>query len=88
MVECILRNREWGKVGENGEISIPLGSHDPVLVDEILFWLRCKPGGVYVDCTIGYAGLAMRILDQNAPAGALIGIDRDDEALEAAHRRL
>lgn len=41
-----------------------------------------------MDCTIGYAGLAMRILDQSAPTGALIGIDRDPDALEAARRRL
>ncbi len=57
------------------------GSHEPVLVDEILFWLQCKPGGVYVDCTLGYAGLASRILDRAAPDGILVGIDRDAAAL-------
>ncbi|MCW5798899.1 MAG: S-adenosyl-dependent methyltransferase -like [Nitrospira sp.] len=64
------------------------GSHEPVLVDEIVFWLQCKPGGVYVDCTLGYAGLATRILRHSAPDGILIGIDRDAAALEESRARL
>ena len=64
------------------------GSHEPVLVDEILFWLQCKPGGVYVDCTLGYAGLATRILDHTAPDGILVGIDRDAAALAESRGRL
>ena len=64
------------------------GSHEPVLVDEILFWLQCKPGGIYVDCTLGYAGLATRILHHTAPDGILIGIDRDAVALEESRTRL
>ncbi len=64
------------------------GSHEPVLVDEILFWLQCKPGGVYVDCTLGYAGLATRILDRTAPDGILVGIDRDAAALAESRARL
>lgn len=63
-------------------------SHEPVLVDEIMFWLQCKPGGVYVDCTLGYAGLASHILDHTAPDGILVGIDRDATALAAARMRL
>jgi 16S rRNA (cytosine1402-N4)-methyltransferase len=63
-------------------------SHEPVLVDEIMFWLQCKPGGVYVDCTLGYAGLASHILDHTAPDGILVGIDRDAAALAAARMRL
>ncbi len=64
------------------------GSHEPVLVDEILFWLQCKPGGAYVDCTLGYAGLATRILHRTAPDGILVGIDRDAAALEESRTRL
>jgi 16S rRNA (cytosine1402-N4)-methyltransferase len=63
-------------------------SHEPVLVDEILFWLQCKPGGAYVDCTLGYAGLATRLLDRTAPDGILVGIDRDAEALAESRVRL
>jgi 16S rRNA (cytosine1402-N4)-methyltransferase len=53
-----------------------------------MFWLQCKPGGVYVDCTLGYAGLASHILDHTAPDGILVGIDRDAAALAAARMRL
>jgi 16S rRNA (cytosine1402-N4)-methyltransferase len=41
-----------------------------------------------MDCTVGYAGLAARILEQARPGGVLIGIDRDQRALDAAHDRL
>lgn len=62
--------------------------HVPVLVNEILFWLACRPGGQYVDCTIGQGELAARILDASGPDGILIGIDRDDAAIDAARDRL
>ncbi|HKU51477.1 MAG TPA: 16S rRNA (cytosine(1402)-N(4))-methyltransferase, partial [Nitrospira sp.] len=62
--------------------------HVPVLLEETLFWLRPKPGGVYMDCTVGYAGLAARIDERARPGGVLIGIDRDQQALDAAHHRL
>ena len=63
-------------------------SHAPVLVEELLFWLQCKPGGVYVDCTLGYAGLAARLLERTAPDGILVGIDRDATALAESRMRL
>jgi 16S rRNA (cytosine1402-N4)-methyltransferase len=75
-------------VGKNGSDDDACDSHEPVLVEEILFWLQCKPGGVYVDCTLGYAGLAVRILDHSAPDGILVGIDRDMTALAEARMRL
>lgn len=73
---------------KNGFHDDACDSHEPVLVEEILFWLQCKPGGVYVDCTLGYAGLAVRILDHSAPDGILVGIDRDMTALAEARMRL
>jgi 16S rRNA (cytosine1402-N4)-methyltransferase len=79
---------KWVKVGENGNSLESLAMHIPVLLEETLFWLRSKPGGVYMDCTVGYAGLASRILEQSGPDGVLIGIDRDQEALDAAKNRL
>lgn len=78
----------WGEVGENGEMYSTHDSHEPVLVEEIMFWLQCKPGGVYVDCTLGYAGLASHILDRTAPDGILVGIDRDAAALAESRTRL
>ena len=78
----------WEEVAENGEHVTGADTHEPVLAEEIMFWLQCKPGGAYVDCTLGYAGLAAHILDRNAPEGILIGIDRDAMALTHSRSRL
>lgn len=58
------------------------------MVEEVLEWLDPKPGGVYVDATIGLGGHAEAILDRIAPSGRLIGIDRDADALTIAAERL
>ena len=68
-------------MGGNGEYVSASNVHESVLVEEIMYWLQCKPGGNYVDCTLGYAGLAGHILNCNAPDGILVGIDRDAAAL-------
>lgn len=62
--------------------------HVPVLLEAVLEWLRPRPGGVYVDATVGTGGHAERILEACGPTGRLVGIDRDPEALDVAHRRL
>lgn len=61
--------------------------HIPVLLHEVLQGLDIKSDGVYVDCTLGGAGHAKEII-QRAPQGRLIGIDQDEEALEAAKKSL
>ncbi len=67
--------------------------HIPVLLDEVLHWLDPRPGGVYVDATVGAGGHAEAILARIAPTGTkaggrLIGVDRDAEALAIAGQRL
>ena len=63
--------------------------HTPVLVREVVASLDCRPGGrLYVDGTVGGAGHALAILEETAPDGRLIGMDRDDHALEEAARQL
>jgi len=44
-------------------------------------WLSCKPGGVYLDCTLGQGGHAALVLDRSGPDGILIGVDRDPDAI-------
>ena len=58
--------------------------HLPVMRAEVLEYLNCRPGGVYVDGTLGGAGHARDILEQSAPDGRLIGLDQDAEAIANA----
>jgi 16S rRNA (cytosine1402-N4)-methyltransferase len=62
--------------------------HFPVLVEEVTEFLNPHPHGIYVDCTLGGAGHALKILERSSPTGQLIGIDRDEQAIEEAHKRL
>ena len=62
--------------------------HIPVLFNETIEMLDCKPGDIVVDGTLGGGGHAQAILERIQPGGTLIGIDRDLDALEAASRRL
>jgi 16S rRNA (cytosine1402-N4)-methyltransferase len=63
-------------------------AHAPVLLEESLEWLALHPRALVVDGTVGGAGHADAILARSAPAGRLIGLDRDREALAAAAARL
>jgi 16S rRNA (cytosine1402-N4)-methyltransferase len=63
-------------------------AHVPVLVAEVLTYLAPRPGAVIVDATVGEGGHAEAILRRIAPAGRLIGVDRDTDALRVAGDRL
>ena len=62
--------------------------HPPVMTAAVIRHLHCKPGGVYVDCTLGGGGHSRAILERIFPTGLLIGIDRDLDALKNAKRKL
>lgn len=62
--------------------------HVPVFLEEVLFWLRPKPGGRYVDCTLGTGKTALAILEKSDTPSALLGIDRDPEAVEMSRQTL
>lgn len=62
--------------------------HTPVLVQEVVGFLQCGPGRLYLDATLGDGGHAEAILQASAPTGRLIGLDRDQEAVEVARKRL
>ncbi|MBI5184244.1 MAG: 16S rRNA (cytosine(1402)-N(4))-methyltransferase RsmH [Nitrospinae bacterium] len=62
--------------------------HVPIMVEEVLQCLDVKPGGLYIDATLGDGGHAEAILERSSPSGTLIGMDKDQEAIMAAGERL
>jgi 16S rRNA (cytosine1402-N4)-methyltransferase len=62
--------------------------HVPVLLDEVLTYLAPRPGAVIVDATVGDGGHAETVLRRIAPAGRLIGLDRDADAVLRSEERL
>jgi 16S rRNA (cytosine1402-N4)-methyltransferase len=61
--------------------------HAPVLVEAVLSLLEPERGGLFLDGTVGGGGHAEAILSRG-PEARLIGVDRDQAALDAAKRRL
>jgi len=66
----------------------PVGAaHVPVMVAEVVEWLRPRPGACLVDACVGPGGHAAALLAR-APGATLLGVDRDPEALALAEARL
>ena len=63
-------------------------THIPVMVAEVLSYLAIKPDGIYLDGTIGPGGHAAPILTELIDGGKIIGIDRDEEALDICKQNL
>ena len=61
--------------------------HVPVLLNECIENLNIKPDGIYLDGTLGMGGHSEEIL-KRLKTGRLIGIDRDESAIERAGARL
>jgi 16S rRNA (cytosine1402-N4)-methyltransferase len=62
--------------------------HAPVLMEACMELLSPQPGNRFIDCTINGGGHSEALLERSAPAGRVLGIDADEEALTAAAARL
>ena len=62
--------------------------HIPVMLPQVLHYLNCKQGKIYVDCTLGGSGHARAICEKIIPDGVLIGIDQDIDAIQNATKVL
>ena len=62
--------------------------HVPVMLEEVLKFLRPEPGGHYIDGTLGGGGHTKALLERSAPHGNVLGIDADIQALARVKERL
>ncbi len=62
--------------------------HLPVMVREVVSLLNPGPGDLIGDLTVGGGGHAHALLEASAPTGRLLGLDRDQAAVDAARARL
>lgn len=70
---------------ENGDLEF---KHESVLLNETIDSLNIHPEGIYVDGTLGGGGHSFKIVQKLNKNGRLIGIDQDQEALDASMKRL
>ena len=62
--------------------------HYTVMKNKAVDSLECQSGKIYVDCTLGGGGHSELILQRIAPTGRLIAFDVDEDAIQAASKRL
>lgn len=62
--------------------------HLPVMPEEVLEWLNPGEGKIILDGTLGLGGHSSLIAEKLGPSGRLIGLDRDENAIEIATARL
>lgn len=61
--------------------------HISVLLNESIDGLNLKEDGIYVDCTLGYAGHSSEIL-KRVRRGRLFAFDQDNKAIEFSSKKL
>jgi 16S rRNA (cytosine1402-N4)-methyltransferase len=62
--------------------------HVPVLLTETIQALQPRPGGHFIDATVGGGGHAEKVLELTIPNGRLLALDADPVALDASRMRL
>lgn len=76
------------KFRDPGERSTAAGEHVPVMLAECLAALNVQPGHTIVDCTLGFGGHSLELLNRVGPTGQLIALDLDGENLPRVEPKL
>lgn len=62
--------------------------HKSVLLQETIELMNLKPGMTVIDATVGAGGHSKAILAQIGPSGRMLGLDKDQTALDIAEENL
>ena len=62
--------------------------HYSVMLNECIEMLNIRKDGIYVDGTMGGAGHSFEIAKKLENTGELIGIDQDEDAIQASSRKM
>ena len=62
--------------------------HTPVLPEEVIQFLDPRPGGRFIDATVGAGGHSRAVLERTAPDGKLLAIDQDESELTQTREEL
>jgi 16S rRNA (cytosine1402-N4)-methyltransferase len=62
--------------------------HKSVLLDQSVEILNPRPGGTFIDCTLGGGGHTQALLERSSPDGKVFAFDRDFASISNAQRRL
>jgi len=68
--------------------STPAGMHISIMVNEILDFLKITPGMQGLDCTLGYGGHTMKMLEKLKGDGCIYGLDVDPIESEKTVERI
>jgi 16S rRNA (cytosine1402-N4)-methyltransferase len=63
-------------------------AHISVMADEVVDWMRPRPGGRYLDGTLGLGGHCLRMFEKTDGNIEILAFDKDIEAIDAASSRL
>ncbi|HUY09632.1 MAG TPA: 16S rRNA (cytosine(1402)-N(4))-methyltransferase RsmH [Candidatus Dormibacteraeota bacterium] len=74
-------------VGAAAPVRHVVGTHQPVMLNELLELLAPAPGEVVVDATLGAGGVSAAFLNRVLPGGRVLALDRDPSAVSSARHR-
>ncbi len=68
--------------------SSQIGTHTPVLLDEVLKFMAPSPGKKYIDATTGPGNMSKALLEKCSPDGRVLSIDCDPHAISQQEETL